>query len=84
MATVDLGYSSSEAMPYGRISASDAFLRRRMITGWIVRGILFLAAALSVLITASIVYILVYEFDSVFQASFDHRFSDGYRMDAGF
>jgi phosphate transport system permease protein len=61
MATVDLGYSYNEAMPYGRISASDAFLRRRMITGWIVRGILFLAAALSVLITASIVYILVYE-----------------------
>jgi phosphate transport system permease protein len=61
MATVDLGYSSSEAKPYGRISASEAFLRRRMIIGWIVRVILFLAAALSVLITASIVYILVYE-----------------------
>ena len=61
MATVDLGYSSREAMPYGRISASDAFLWRRMIIGSVVRGILFLAAALSVLITASIVYILVYE-----------------------
>ena len=52
MSTVDLGYFSKEAMPYGRIFASEAFLRR---------GILFLAAALSVLITASIVYILVYE-----------------------
>jgi phosphate transport system permease protein len=46
---------------YGRLAASEAFLRRRALTGMVVSILLFLAAALSVLVTAAIVYILVYD-----------------------
>ena len=47
---------------YGkRLVASDAFLRRRLFLGEAVRLFLFLAAALSIFITAGIVYILLYE-----------------------
>jgi phosphate transport system permease protein len=46
---------------YGRLVASEAFLRRRALTGMVVRVFLFLAAALSVFVTAAIVYILVYD-----------------------
>ena len=67
MATVDLAYPSRATVPYGRMVASEAFLRRRLIAGWIMRVVLFLAAALSVFITGSIVYILVYESVLFFQ-----------------
>jgi phosphate transport system permease protein len=46
---------------YGRLVASDRFLRRRALTARIVSFFLFLAAALSVFITGAIVYILVYD-----------------------
>jgi phosphate transport system permease protein len=67
MATVDLAYPSRATVHYGRMVASEAFLRRRLISGWVIRVVLFLAAALSVLITGSIVYILVYESVLFFQ-----------------
>jgi phosphate transport system permease protein len=44
-----------------RLGISPAFLRRRWLVGLIMRGILFSAAALSVLVTAGIVYVLVSE-----------------------
>jgi phosphate transport system permease protein len=44
-----------------RLTASAAFLRRRRMLGLIMQAILFLAAALSVLVTAGIVYVLVSE-----------------------
>ena len=68
---------------YGRIAASEAFLKRRALKGAVMRVVLFLAAALSVLITAGIVYILVYDSVLFFRAGLDHRFPDRYRMDAG-
>ena len=46
---------------YGRLVASAAFLRRRALTGMVVRILLFMAAALSVFVTGAIVYILVYD-----------------------
>ena len=46
---------------YGRFTASDAFLKRRAITGQVVRGLLFLAAALSVFVTVGIVFVLLQE-----------------------
>jgi phosphate transport system permease protein len=58
MVTAEL---AGAAPRYGRLAASDAFLRRRLIVGWVVRVVLFLAAALSVFITASIVYVLLYD-----------------------
>jgi phosphate transport system permease protein len=62
MATIDLtGAPPQAAASYGRLFASEAFLRRRAVTGTVVRLLLFLAAALSVFITAAIVYILVYD-----------------------
>jgi phosphate transport system permease protein len=44
-----------------RFTISPAFMRRRLIVGYIMRAILFTAAALSVLVTAGIVYVLVSE-----------------------
>jgi phosphate transport system permease protein len=52
---------------YGTFVASKAFLRRRALTAFIIRGLLFLAAALSVFITGAIVYILVYDSVLFFQ-----------------
>ena len=83
MATVELAAAPGRRASYGRLAASDAFLRRRAITARIVSFILFLAAALSVFITAGIVYILVYDFHPVLQGSFDLRLPDRHRMDAG-
>jgi phosphate transport system permease protein len=40
---------------------SEAFLRRRRLVDRVMRGILFLAASLSILVTAGIVYVLVSE-----------------------
>jgi phosphate transport system permease protein len=53
--------AQDRAPRYGRFVASDAFLRRRAALDGIMRGILFLAASLSVLVTAGIVYILLYD-----------------------
>jgi phosphate transport system permease protein len=47
------------AMPYGHFAIRGAFLRRRAMTARIVSVVLFTAAALSVLVTTGIVYILV-------------------------
>ena len=66
MATVELVQASARAAR-PRLVASDEFLKRRAISGWIVRIVLFLAAALSVFITAAIVYILVYDSILFFQ-----------------
>ncbi|MEX0590486.1 MAG: phosphate ABC transporter permease subunit PstC [Xanthobacteraceae bacterium] len=44
-----------------RLDASAAFLQRRRIVALVMQGILFSAAALSVLVTAGIVYVLVSE-----------------------
>ena len=52
---------------YGTFVASKSFLRRRALTAFFVRGFLFLAAALSVFITAAIVYILLYNSVLFFQ-----------------
>jgi phosphate transport system permease protein len=68
MATVELtGGASLAAAEYGQLAASEAFLLRRKIVAWVVRIILFLAAALSVFVTASIVYILAYDSILFFQ-----------------
>ena len=67
MATVEFIRGSEKAASYGRLVASDEFLKRRAIIGWVVRIVLFLAAALSVFITAAIVYILVYDSILFFQ-----------------
>jgi phosphate transport system permease protein len=61
MATVELPQRATMRSTYGRLNASAAFLRRRALTARIVSFVLFLAAALSVFITAAIVYILVYD-----------------------
>jgi phosphate transport system permease protein len=61
MATADLAAAVRTGASYGRLVASPAFLWRRAMTARIVSFFLFLAAALSVFITASIVYILVSE-----------------------
>jgi phosphate transport system permease protein len=46
-------------LQYGQLIASEAFLRRRQIVGWTMRIVLFIAAALSVLITVGILYVLL-------------------------
>ena len=46
---------------YGSLVPSEAFLRWRAISDRLVSVVLFAAAALSVFVTASIVYILVYD-----------------------
>jgi len=61
MATVELIESPTMRSDLGRLVASQAFLQRRALTARIVYVVLFLAAALSVFITAAIVYILVYD-----------------------
>ena len=48
-------------VPYGRFVASEAFLRRRAVLAGVMRAALFLAASLSVLVTAGIVYVLLYD-----------------------
>jgi hypothetical protein len=58
MATVELVQASVRAASPRRLVASDEFLKRRAIVGWIVRIILF-RRGISVFITAAIVYILV-------------------------
>ena len=63
----DATTSAPRALSYGSFTPSDAFLKRRAFTGNIVRAVLFLAAALSVFITASIVYILMYDTILFFQ-----------------
>ncbi|MBI4273585.1 MAG: phosphate ABC transporter permease subunit PstC [Rhizobiales bacterium] len=67
MATIDLASAPTQGAAGGQLVASAAFLRRRAITGAVVRVFLFLAAALSVFITAAIVYILVYDSILFFQ-----------------
>jgi phosphate transport system permease protein len=52
---------------YGRFVATDAFLRRRAVVDGVMRGILFIAASMSVLVTAGIVYILLYDSILFFQ-----------------
>lgn len=44
-----------------RLEINEAFLRRRRLVGFIMRGVLFAAASLSVLVTAGIIYILLEE-----------------------
>lgn len=61
MATVEFVQGPETAASYGRMVASSRFLKHRAITAKIVSFILFLAAALSVFITAAIIYILVYD-----------------------
>jgi phosphate transport system permease protein len=61
MATLDWADQSGRAARYGSLVATPAFLRRRALIGKLVAVILFIAAALSVFITAGIVYILVYD-----------------------
>ena len=61
MTTVELAQSPAVRTRYGQFAASEAFLRRRVFIGRAVGVVLFLAAALSVLITAGIVYILLYD-----------------------
>jgi phosphate transport system permease protein len=61
MATVEAIRLSETSTNDGRLVATEAFLKRRALTGRIVGFILFLAGALSVLITAAIVYILLYD-----------------------
>jgi phosphate transport system permease protein len=63
MATVDnlSGPARRRSSSYGSLTASGAFLRRRALVGNIMRVVLFLAAALSVFVTAGIVYILMYD-----------------------
>jgi len=53
------GARSEIANPYGRLVPSRAFLMRRAIIARVVSFVLFLAAALSVLVTAGIVFILL-------------------------
>jgi phosphate transport system permease protein len=68
MATIERAEATSlGAMQYGRLAASESFLLRRKIVAWIVRVVLFLAAALSIFVTASIVYILLYDSVLFFQ-----------------
>lgn len=66
MATIDLS-GASAAPEYGRMVASEVFLRRRAVVATLVKLLLFLAAALSVFVTAAIVYILVYDSVLFFQ-----------------
>lgn len=61
MATFEAIEPSAAAMKYGRLAASEAFLRRRAMIALTMSIFLFAAAALSVFVTASIVYILVYD-----------------------
>jgi phosphate transport system permease protein len=61
MATVDWVEKPESRASYRSLVASEAFLWRRAFTARIASFILFLAAALSVFITAAIVYILVYD-----------------------
>jgi phosphate transport system permease protein len=62
MATIDLaGAPPQAAASYGQLVADETFLRRRAVVGTVVKLLLFLAAALSVFVTAAIVYILVYD-----------------------
>jgi phosphate transport system permease protein len=63
---------SAETLPppasrYGTLVASEAFLRRRALIGSVMRAVLFLAAALSVFITAAIVYVLLHDSVLFFQ-----------------
>jgi phosphate transport system permease protein len=51
----------------GQLIAGAAFLKRRALVGRLMAAILFLAAALSVLVTAGIVYILLYDSILFFQ-----------------
>ena len=57
--------SSIDAAPadtrYGSLAATPAFLRRRTIIANVVRVVLFLAAALSVLTTGAILYVLLHD-----------------------
>ena len=45
----------------GRFAIDPGFLRRRRIVGFVMQGVLFAAAALSVLVTVGIVYVLLSE-----------------------
>jgi phosphate transport system permease protein len=61
MATMELGRAFKRGANTERFVASEAFLKRRTLVAHLVKAILFLAGALSVFITAAIVYILVYD-----------------------
>jgi phosphate transport system permease protein len=50
-----------EGSRYGSFVATEAFLRRRALIAQAMRAVLFLAAALSVFVTAAIVYVLLYD-----------------------
>jgi phosphate transport system permease protein len=64
---VSVGAIESPAARRGQLIASAAFLKRRALVGRLMAAILFLAAALSVLVTAGIVYILLYDSILFFQ-----------------
>ena len=55
---LNVPFASDERRQFG---ASPVFLRRRRIVGFLMQGILFAAAALSIFVTAGIVYVLVSE-----------------------
>jgi phosphate transport system permease protein len=54
-----MSHSAHAGLQHGQLVAGAAFLRRRQIVGWTMRIVLFLAAALSVLITIGILYVLL-------------------------
>jgi phosphate transport system permease protein len=61
MTNAELALSVAKRRNYGALVATDAFLRRRALVAHVMKAILFLAGALSVFITAAIVYVLLYD-----------------------
>jgi phosphate transport system permease protein len=61
MAQTGSTYETAGRQPAGYTEANHGFLRRRRIVGWVVEVVLFAAAALSVLVTVGIVYVLFSE-----------------------
>lgn len=61
------GPAPPSAARYGTLVASEAFLGRRALIGTVMRVVLFLAAALSVFITAAIIYVLLHDSILFFQ-----------------
>jgi phosphate transport system permease protein len=61
MANAELALSIAKRRNYAALVATDAFLRRRALVAQVMKAILFLAGALSVFITAAIVYVLLYD-----------------------
>lgn len=56
-----MGSAATDATGFGNLEISRHFLRRRWLIDWIMRGVLFMAAAFSVFVTLAIIYILVSE-----------------------